>query len=176
VSLALGAEATFVGRSIDTERAHLAELVERAARHQGASFIEVYQNCNIFNDGAFAPLKDERDANQIRLVHGEPILFDSGKRGVVLEDSAHLRIAEVAEVGMDRILVHDAHRADPTLAYGLSHLAHNPAGPTPVGLFRQVQRPVYGDLVQAQLEQAVARRGQGDLESLLAGADSWDVG
>ncbi|MPZ86848.1 MAG: 2-oxoacid:ferredoxin oxidoreductase subunit beta [Nitriliruptorales bacterium] len=177
VSLALGAEATFVARSIDTERAHLAEVVEAAARHQGASFIEVYQNCNIFNDGAFATLKDQADANQIRLVHGEPILFDGGTRGVVLEDSAHLRVAEVGEVGLERILVHDAHCDDPTLAYGLSRLAHNPAGPTPIGLFRQVQRPVYGDLVQSQLEQAVARQGEGDLERLLAGGgDTWEVG
>jgi 2-oxoglutarate ferredoxin oxidoreductase subunit beta len=175
VSLALGAEATFVARSIDTEREHLARTVEAAARHRGASFVEVYQNCNIFNDGAFAALKDEPDANQIHLRHGEPIVFAGGARGVVQEPTGGLKIVDVAEVGQDALLVHDAHREDPTLAFALSRLAHTPSGPTPLGLFRQVDRPVYGDLVQAQLEHAMSARGRGDLEALLAGGDTWDV-
>jgi 2-oxoglutarate/2-oxoacid ferredoxin oxidoreductase subunit beta len=175
VSLALGAEATFVARSIDTEREHLARTVEAAARHRGASFVEVYQNCNIFNDGAFASLKDEPDANQIRLQHGEPIVFAGGARGVVQDPAGGLKIVDVAEVGEAALLVHDAHREDPTLAFALSRLAHTPTGPTPVGLFRQVDRPVYGDLVQAQMERALTARGRGDLEALLAGGDTWDV-
>jgi 2-oxoglutarate ferredoxin oxidoreductase subunit beta len=175
VSLALGAEATFVARSVDTEREHLAATVEAATRHRGASFVEVYQNCNIFNDGAFAALKDDPEANQIRLAHGRPVVFAGGTRGVVQDPTGGLRIVEVAEVGEDALLVHDAHRDDPTLAFALSRLAHTPMGPTPVGLFRQVDRPVYGDLVQAQLADATAARGRGDLEALLAGQDTWVV-
>ena len=176
VSVALGAEATFVARSVDTERAHLAEVVATAARHQGAAFLEVYQNCNIFNDGAFDALKDT-PTNGIRLVHGEPITFGpDGSRGVMMvADGAHLTIVDVDEVGIDRILVHDAHREDPSLAFMLSRLSHGPAGPTPIGVFRQVTRPVYGLEMQRQIDHAVAERGQGDLGALLAGADTWDV-
>jgi len=176
VSLALGAEATFVARSIDTEREHLAAMVEAAARHRGASFLEVYQNCNIFNDGAFAALKDEPAANQIRLEHGAPVRFGAeGERGVVQDPGGGLRTVDVGEVGAGGLLVHDAHREDPTLAFALSRLAHTPAGPTPVGVFRQVDRPVYGDLVQAQLDDALASGGRGDLAALLAGGDTWEV-
>jgi 2-oxoglutarate ferredoxin oxidoreductase subunit beta len=177
VSLALGAEATFVARSIDTEREHLARVVEAAANHRGAAFIEVYQNCNIFNDGAFAALKDAPEANQIRLEHGQPIRFgpEGAERGVVLGRDMTLSLVDVADVGVDGLLVHDAYREDPALAFALSRLAPTPAGPTPIGLFRQVERPVYGDLVQSQLEAAVAQRGRGDLGALLAGSDPWDV-
>jgi 2-oxoglutarate/2-oxoacid ferredoxin oxidoreductase subunit beta len=176
VSVALGAEATFVARSIDTERAHLSEMVERAAAHRGTAFVEVYQNCNIFNDGAFAVLKDDPKANQIRLVHGEPIRFGAeGERGVALRPDGQLAIVDVAEVGEGGLLVHDAHREDPSLAFALSRLAHTPTGPTPLGLFRQVERPTYDAMMQAQLDDAVARKGRGDLASLIAGSDTWSV-
>ena len=176
ISLALGAECTFVARSIDTEREHLARTVELAARHEGTSFVEVYQNCNIFNDGAFAPLKDEPTINQIRLVHGEPIRFgDEGERGVVMRSDGTLEAVEVDIVGEEALLVHDAHRSDPGLAFALSRLADGPWGPTPIGLFRQVSRPIYGIELQRQIDHAVEQRGQGDLATLLAGADTWDV-
>ncbi|HUH06860.1 MAG TPA: 2-oxoacid:ferredoxin oxidoreductase subunit beta [Egibacteraceae bacterium] len=177
VSIALGAEATFVARSIDTERAHLAEMVGLAAEHEGTAFIEVYQNCNIFNDGAFDVLKDDPAANQIRVQHGEPIRFGADmEKGVVVTEGARLEIVDVADVGEDRLLVHDAHREDASLAFMLSRLAHTPTGPTPIGLFRQVSRPVYGLEMQRQLDEAVARKGPGDLATLIAGADTWDVG
>ncbi len=176
VSLALGAEATFVARSLDTERDHLAAMVEAASRHRGAAFLEVYQNCNIFNDGAFAALKEDPAANQIRLAHGEPIVLGANhERGVVAEPDGSVRIADVAEVGMERVLIHDAKREDPTLAFALSRLSHTPSGPTPIGLFRQVDRPTYGELVEGQLRAAVDRRGPGDLAGLLAGSDTWQV-
>jgi 2-oxoglutarate ferredoxin oxidoreductase subunit beta len=176
ISLALGAEATFVARSIDTEREHLARMVEAAAAHRGASFLEVYQNCNVFNDGAFAALKDDGVANQIRLEHGLPIRFgEHHERGVVAKKDGSLRMVDLADVEASRLLVHDARREDPGLAFALSRLAMTPTGPTPIGIFRQVDRPVYGDLVQSQLEQVIARRGPGDLGTLLAGSDSWTV-
>ncbi|MBA2577447.1 MAG: 2-oxoacid:ferredoxin oxidoreductase subunit beta [Euzebyaceae bacterium] len=176
VSVALGAEATFVARSIDTERAHLAEMVAIAARHQGASFIEVYQNCNIFNDGAFQTLKDDPASNQIRLEHGRPIRFGPDhEKGVMLAEGARLRIVDVADVGEERLLVHDAHREDPSLAFMLSRLAHGAEGPAPIGVFRQVSRPVYGVQMQGQIDASVEQRGRGDLAGLLAGTDPWDV-
>jgi len=175
VSVALGAEATFVARSIDNERQHLAEMVERAARHEGTSFIEVYQNCNIFNDGAFDAIRGN-PANQIRLEHGRPIRFGADlERGVVLNPDATLSIVDVAEVGEENLLVHDAHREDPGLAFLLARLSHTPNGPTPIGLFRQVQRPVYGLEMQRQIDEAVARRGRGDLAALITGGDTWEV-
>ncbi|MGH8909026.1 MAG: 2-oxoacid:ferredoxin oxidoreductase subunit beta [Egibacteraceae bacterium] len=176
VALALGADATFVARSIDTERAHLTGVLEQAARHVGAAFVEVYQNCNIFNDGAFGALKGDGAVNQIRLEHGEPIRFGPDlSKGVVLAEGAHLQVVDVAEAGLDRLLVHDAYRADPSLAFMLARLSPGPTGPTPVGLFRQVHRPVYGIQMQRQIDEARARRGPGDLAALLAGSDTWQI-
>ncbi|MGH8903329.1 MAG: 2-oxoacid:ferredoxin oxidoreductase subunit beta [Egibacteraceae bacterium] len=176
VALALGAEATFVARSIDTERAHLSKIIEMAARHDGSAFIEVYQNCNIFNDDAFEALKGDGRANQIRLEHGQPIRFGADlEKGVVLCEGAHLEIVEVGDVGEHQLLVHDAHREDPSLAFMLARLAHGPTGPTPIGLFRQVHRPVYGLQLQRQIDDATARRGPGDLAALLAGTDTWEI-
>jgi 2-oxoglutarate ferredoxin oxidoreductase subunit beta len=176
ISVALGAECTFVARSMDTEREHLARLVEQAARHGGTSFIEVYQNCNIFNDGAFDALKTSADDNQILLDHGRPIRFGADlERGVRLNPDGTLSLVDVAEVGEEAILVHDAHREDPALAFMLSRLSHTPSGPTPLGLFRQVARPVYGLELARQMDDDVARRGEGDLASLIAGKDTWTV-
>ena len=173
VSVALGAEATFVARSIDNERKHLAEMVERAAAHEGTAFVEVYQNCNIFNDGAFDAVRRNKP-NQIHLKHGQPIRFgEEGEKGIVLRDGLELQIVDVADVGEDALLVHDAHREDPSLAFALSRLAHTPTGPTPIGVFRQVQRPVYGVEMQRQIDDAMLREGEGDLQSLLAGGDTW---
>jgi 2-oxoglutarate/2-oxoacid ferredoxin oxidoreductase subunit beta len=175
VSVALGAEATFVARSIDNEREHLADLLTKAARHEGTSFIEIYQNCNIFNDGAFDAIRKNRPS-QIRLEHGQPIRFGAdGEHGVALKGTGELDIVEVAEVGEDALLVHDAYRDDPGLAFMLSRLSHTPHGPTPIGLFRQVQRPVYGTELSRQVDDAITRRGKGDLAGLLAGSDTWTV-
>ena len=175
VSVALGAEATFVARSIDNERQHLAEMIELAANHEGTALIEIYQNCNIFNDGAFDAVR-KNQPNQIRLRHGEPIRFGAdGEKGVALARTGQLEIVDVADVGEENLLVHDAHREDPGLAFMLSRLSHTPTGPTPIGLFRQVSRPVYGTQLQVQIDDAVARRGAGDLAALIAGSDSWEV-
>ncbi len=175
VSLALGAEASFVARSVDNERAHLAEIIERAAAHQGTSFVEVYQNCNIFNDGAFDAVRGNK-ANQIRLEHGQPIRFGADHEyGVALASTGQLEIVEVADVGEGALLAHDAHGDDPGLAFLLSRLSHTPHGPTPIGVFREVARPVYGAELQGQIDDAITRKGPGKLEDLIAGPDTWDV-
>ncbi len=177
VSLALGAEATFVARTHDMERKHMMETFRRAYEHQGAALVEVYQNCNVFNDGAFEQItsKDARPKMLIPLTHGEPIRFGAdGEKGVVLEDgTAH--VVDVADVSEDRLVVHDEHREDPSLAFALSRLASGPTMPTPIGVFRQVQRPDYGSLVNQQLVAAAERRGPGDLAALLASGSTWTV-
>ena len=178
LALALGAEATFVARTLDVDRAHLTDVLRQAAEHKGAAIVEIYQNCPVFNDHAFDALTDKetRALNQIRLVHGEPIRFGAEEeRGVVQRSDGGLEIVEVASVGADGLLVHDAHRPDPSLAFALAHLSERPTGPTPIGVFRAVDRPVYGEAIDDQLAAARASLGDGDLETLLHAGDTWAV-
>src|SRR3954454_6888090 len=169
ISLALGAEATFVARTHDMDRKHMMETFRRAHDHRGAAFVEIYQNCNVFNDGAFETIlsKEARPLNLIPLVHGEPIRFGpDGAKGVMLDGQGRAKIVNVDDVGEDQILVHDEKRDEPGLAFMLSRLARGPFEPTPVGVFRAIDRPSYGDLVQQQLVDA-AQKGPGDLTALL---------
>ena len=153
VSLALGAEATFVARTLDSDRAHLTEVLTAAASHRGASLVEIYQNCPIFNDGAFDVLKDKDDAEArlVRLEHGKPV-----------------RIGE-------QEWIHDAHADNPTQAFQISRLDDGTMAHVPIGIFRQVDRPTYDDLVRSQLASAAATEGDGDLSALIAGNDTWTV-
>jgi 2-oxoglutarate/2-oxoacid ferredoxin oxidoreductase subunit beta len=179
VSLALGAEATFVARTHDMDRKHMTETFRRAHAHRGSSFVEVYQNCNVFNDGAFAAVtaKEARPNMLIDLKHGEPIRFGAeGQHGVVLNVRGETEIVDVADVGEDRLLVHDEHRDDPSLAFALSRLADTPTVPTPVGVFRDVERPIYEGEVQRQLVGAQEQRGPGDLAALIGSGATWEVG
>jgi 2-oxoglutarate ferredoxin oxidoreductase subunit beta len=178
VSLALGAEASFVARTVDTDKAHLASTLRAAAAHHGAAFIEIYQNCNVFNDGAFDSVraKGQRELNQIPLEHGKPIRFGKdGERGVVRGGLGRLELAEVAQVGEDALVVHDAERPDPGLAFELAQLAQRPTGPTPIGVFRSVERPVYGERLQRELAEARADAGPEALEQVLHSGDTWRV-
>jgi 2-oxoglutarate ferredoxin oxidoreductase subunit beta len=178
VSLALGAEATFVARTHDLDRKHMMEIFRRAFQHRGAAFVEVYQNCNVFNDGAFDAIlaKESRPANLIPLTHGEPIRFGANlEKGVALSGQGWASVVDVADVGEDKILVHDEQRDEPGLAFMLSRLARGPFEPTPIGVFRAVDRPDYGALVQSQLVDAAARRGPGDLDALLHSSSTWQV-
>jgi 2-oxoglutarate ferredoxin oxidoreductase subunit beta len=178
VTLALGAEATFVARTVDTDKKHVAETLRTAAAHEGTAFVEIYQNCNVFNDGAFDAVraKGQKELNQIRLEHGRPVRFGAeGERGVARRADGRLELVDVAEVGEDALLVHDAHRLEPSLAFELAHLAAQPTGPTPIGIFRSVERPVYGADLSASLEDARAQVGLDDLERLLHAGDTWTV-
>ncbi len=177
VSLAIGAEATFVARTIDSDRKHLTEVLRQAALHDGTALVEIYQNCNIFNDGAWDPLKDSdhRDALTLRLEHGKPITLVDGTRGVIRNAEGSLEVADVAEVGLDAILVHDAHRPDPSTAFALSRLSDSMTlANTPIGVFRDVPRASYDSMFQAQLATAKAG-GNADLGALLAGSDTWEI-
>ena len=179
VSLALGAEASFIARTHDMDRKHMTETFRRAHAHRGSSFVEVYQNCNVFNDGAFAAVtaKEARPNMLIDLKHGEPIRFGAdGQHGVLLNARGETEIVDVADVGEDRLLVHDEHRDDPSLAFALSRLADTPTVPTPVGVFRDVERPIYEGEVQRQLVGAQEQRGPGDLEALIGSGATWEVG
>jgi 2-oxoglutarate ferredoxin oxidoreductase subunit beta len=177
VSLAIGAEASFVARTIDSDRKHLTETLRQAALHEGTALVEIYQNCNIFNDGAWDPLKDSdhRDSLTLRLEHGKPITLVDGTRGVIRTADGSLEIADVTEVGLDAIVVHDAHRHDPSTAFALSRLSDSiTLANTPIGVFRDVPRPSYDSAFQAQLAAAKAG-GNADLGALLAGSDTWEI-
>jgi 2-oxoglutarate ferredoxin oxidoreductase subunit beta len=178
VSLALGAEASFVARSHDMDRKHMMETFRRAYEHRGTAFVEVYQNCNVFNDGAFEAItaKDNRPSMLVPLEHGKPVRFGpDGEKGVIFDATGSAVVVDVAAVGEDRLAVHDESRADPSLAFALSRLASGPYEPTPIGVFRAVQRPDYGTLVQEQLVAAAARKGPADLAALLRSGTTWTV-
>jgi len=178
LSVALGAEATFVARSVDIYTDHLKETLTAAAQHRGAAFVEIYQNCNIFNDGAFEYMtpKTLRDDNQIALEHGQPLVFgkdhDKGIRLRGLEPE----VVSLSDPGVRRedLLVHDAHAANPSLAFLLSRMTP-PAFPTPIGIFRQVEVPTFDAGMNQQLADVKASKGEGKLESLIHAGDTWTV-
>ncbi|QYJ03816.1 2-oxoacid:ferredoxin oxidoreductase subunit beta [Nocardioides panacisoli] len=189
VSLALGAEGTFVARTIDSDRKHLTAVLQAAAAHRGTSLVEIYQNCPIFNDGAFDAIKD-RDTKEhaiIPLVHGEPITFGTldedtghGDKGLVRNTAGGVDVAQVAEVGIDQVIVHDAHHDDPSTAFAISRLTD--AGylnRSPIGIFRQVERPTYDDLARQQVAMAADTEGDGTpedrLAALISAGDTWQV-
>ena len=176
VALALGAEATFVARSIDTDRAHLTEVLRRAYAHPGAAFVEIYQNCNVYNDGAFDAVREEKE-NRIRLEHGKPIRFGAeDQRGVRLRPDGSAELVDLADAREEALMVHDEHAPTPSLAAALARLSHTPHGPTPIGIFRDVERPVYDRLMEEQLARAREEQGEGDLAELLHAGDTWTIG
>jgi 2-oxoglutarate ferredoxin oxidoreductase subunit beta len=178
VSVALGAEATFVARTHDMDRKHMMEVFRRAFEHKGSTLVEIYQNCNVFNDGAFSGVtaKEQRESMLVPLRHGEPIRFGpDGSKGVVLDTQHGARIVDVADVGEDALLVHDETRPDPSVSFMLSRLARGPYEPTPIGVFRAVERQEYGSAVNQQIAAAQDERGPGDLESLLRSGATWEV-
>lgn len=177
VSLALGAEATFVARTVDSHRAHLTEVLTAAISHRGAALVEIYQNCPIFNDGAFDTLKGA-DGGLIPLRHGEPITFGPDHaRCVVRDRGGSLRLAYVADVDPAEILIHDAHADDPGLAFALSRLTDSADLVTsPIGIFRDVDRPTYDGLARDQLTvRTDPAERLSSLQELIAGTDTWTV-
>jgi 2-oxoglutarate ferredoxin oxidoreductase subunit beta len=185
ISVALGAEATFVGRTLDSDRKHLQSVLRAAADHPGTALVEIYQNCNIFNDGAFDVLKDSdtRDDWTIRLEHGQPLRFGAPdadgvlSKAVVRAVDGSLSIADDVAADDPRVVVHDAHRDDPSYAFALSRIPSLDSRYAPMGVFRDVKRPVYDTMMADQLEVAAAK-GPGDggaLQSLLLGSDTWSV-
>ncbi len=177
LSIAIGCEAAFVARSIDVNIKHLGETLQRAAAHSGTSFVEVYQNCNVFNDGAFdyATNRDTKQDTTVELQHGKPLIFGKNRdKGIRLNGME----PEVVELGKgiteDDLLFHDEKSPEPTLAYLLSRM-RQPEFPEPIGVFRCVDRTRYDDLMNQQVQEAREKAGPGDLRDIFHSGETWTV-
>jgi 2-oxoglutarate ferredoxin oxidoreductase subunit beta len=170
LAVAIGAEATFVARAIDTDKAGMTAVLRAAASHRGAAFVEILQNCNIYNDGAFDHVREQKE-NRLYLEAGEEIRW--GDKGVRMSPDGTL---EVVDADAGGLLVHQPDRDDPGLAFALARLTFPALGAVPLGVFRSVERPVYDEAVADQITESREQRGDGDLAALLAGADTWEIG
>jgi 2-oxoglutarate ferredoxin oxidoreductase subunit beta len=177
LSVAIGCEATFVARSVDVDTRHLAATLRRAAHHKGTSFVEVYQDCNVFNSGAFyyASKKGEKEDNIIYLEHGKPLIFGKKRdKGVRLNAHGRPEVVELSGISEDDLLFHDENAEDPSLAFLLAQMRH-PEFPEPMGVLRSVSRTVYDEAVRDQVAHARDTLGEGDLEKLFNSGDTWVV-
>jgi 2-oxoglutarate ferredoxin oxidoreductase subunit beta len=179
-ALALGAGATFVARTIDIEGAHMGGVLKVAAEHKGSAFIEIFQNCPVFNDGAFAPLTEKavKADTLLRMEHGKPLVFGKdGKKGIrFAPQTAELEVVTIGENGVTEkdVLVHDAKREDPTIAFMLANLALKPGFPTPIGVFRDVRKPTADEITWELIGKAKAK-GDVDLRKFLTAGDTWTI-
>ncbi len=176
-SLALGSGATFVARGHDKDRQVLQTLLERAAKHKGAAFIEIYTNCRIFNDGAFEKFtnKDTREDTTVWLEHGQPLIFGKNKDKGIRMDGYTPRVVSIdnGEYSKDDLLVHD--EKDSTLALILSNMTYNEELPRPMGIFQATERPSYDERVEYQINHEIEMKGEGDLQNLLLGESYWEI-
>ena len=172
LSLAIGADASFVARSIDTDRAHLTDVLRAAANHRGSAFVEIFQNCNIYNDGAFDFVRADK-TNRIYLESGKPIRFGAdGEKGVRQRTDGSVEVVDVTDES--ELVVHDAGHAEPSLAFALSRLTRETCGSTPIGIFRDVQRGVYDELMAEQIRAAQESK-PGELQAVLHAGDTWRI-
>ena len=178
ISYALGAEASFVARSVDVDIKHLTYVLERAAHHKGTAFVEVYQDCNVFNHDAFlyASDKDQKQDNVVLLEQGKPLIFGKGrKKGIRLSGSGELEVVELgAGIKEDDLVFHDEKASNPSMAFMLSRM-HHPHKPEPMGVFRAVDRPIYDLKVNEQVDAALQKQGEGDFDALFNSGDTWVV-
>jgi len=177
ISVAIGAEATFVARSLDMNTKHLEYVLQRASEHKGTAFIEIYQNCNIFNDGAFeyATGKETKDDTTVFIEHGRPLIFGKDKKKGIRLHGMNPEVVELGgDITEDDLLFHDEKQAEPSLAYLLSRM-HHPEFPEPMGIFRCVERPTYEELLFKQISNATAAKGPGKLEDLYDDGETWIV-
>ncbi|TNE27502.1 MAG: 2-oxoacid:ferredoxin oxidoreductase subunit beta [Bacteroidetes bacterium] len=177
LALAMGADATFVARTADRDVKHQREMLLRSNRHKGSSFLEIYQNCNVFNDGAFEMFtgKDGKPFHTLYVEHGQPLIFANGEKGIVL-DGHTPRVVDLKDgISESDLWIHDEH--DPFKAYMLTRMFDDPTAgfPRPFGVLYSVDRPRYEDLLVGQIEHARSIKGEGDLDSLLAGKNTWEV-
>ena len=178
LSIAIGCEATFVARSIDTNIQHLADTLARAAAHKGTAFVEVYQNCNVFNDGAwdYAKDKETKADTTLELEHGKPMIFGKNRENGIRLNGMNPEVVELGKgINEDDLLFHDEKAIEPTLAYLLSRMRYEDGFPEPIGVFRAVDAPLYDVEVNRQIDEAIATRGKGDLEKLLNSGETWMV-
>jgi 2-oxoglutarate ferredoxin oxidoreductase subunit beta len=178
LSLALGADATFVGRALDSDRKGLSEVLRAAAAHRGAALVEILQDCPIFNDGSFDALRKEgAEERLITVSHGEPITFGADGEYCVVKSGYGLEVAKTADVAADEIVVHNATLEDPAYAFALSRLSEQNLEHMVMGIFRQVSRPTYDEAARSQVASARAAKphDRTALQSLLRGKDTWTV-
>ena len=172
-SLALGAQATFVARTIDRWQAHLSQMLERSYRHDGGSLIEIYQNCNIFNDGAFEEYTSaDKFDNVIELKHGEPMVFAKGTKGIKL-DGFTPTVIDMEKHSVDDLLIHDETNLD--LAHIIANWTSHPVLPEPIGVIYSVDKPTYNSEMVGQVDSAVKQKGAGKVQDLLNAGDTWTV-
>lgn len=179
LSVALGAEASFAARALDSDRAGLTEVLRAAAEHRGTSFVEILQDCPIFNDGSFDILrKDDAESHLIRLRHGQALRFGAEGEFAVVQRGFGLAVVPADSVAESEIVVHDAYCEDPEYAYALSRLSEQDLSHVPIGIFRSVSRPTYDDGVREQTEAARERKPvqEDSLQELLSGKETWTVG
>ncbi len=179
LAFALGAGATFVARSVDTDPKHMGDVMKRAHAHQGTSFVEIWQNCVVFNDDVFADVsaKENKASRQIFLEHGKPLLYDAGRKGIAFDIVARRPLIIDLEKQPERIsevLTHDEQDEFGVLAHLYAHM-NFPEFPVPMGVLRAVTRPTYESQVIEQQKNMVQQRGYGDLQKLLLSSDAWQV-
>jgi 2-oxoglutarate ferredoxin oxidoreductase subunit beta len=179
LTVALAAEASFIARSVDTHTEHLQDTLTRAGWHKGSAFVEVLQNCNIFNDGAWRSFTDRevRDDRMLVLEDGKPMIFGKDRDKGIRLRGLHPEVVTIGEGGITEsdLVVHDETAEDPYLAFMLSRMFY-PEFPVPVGVIRRVDRPTHDQLMTEQITSAVAQRGEGDLARLLNSGETWTVG
>ena len=178
LSLALGAEATFVARSVDVFQQHLKDTLKKAAAHKGSAYIEILQNCNIFNDGAWETLteKDVRSDHTVQLEHGKPLVFGKNRDKGIRLNGMDLEVVTLGNgTSESDLLVHDEHNPNAAYAFLLSQMELMPGLPTPIGVLRSIDAPRYEDLVAKQITDVIAKRGPGDLAKVLRAGDTWEV-
>jgi len=174
--LALGASGTFIARTIDREQKHMGPILEEAHKHKGTSFVEIYQNCNIFNDGAFSDLteKETKAETQLVLEQGEPMIFGAEKNKGLILDGSNFKVVKLgSDYNADDILKHD--KEDKNLAMLLSEITYNPELPVPIGILYQETKSTYDDMMTNQIEEAKQKNESADLEKLFFGTNSWIV-
>lgn len=179
LTLALGAEASFVARSLDRDPKHLQSVIKRAADHKGTAFVEIYQNCNIFNDGAYSLLteKETKDDNVLVLEHGKPMVFGKNKDKGIIIDGTTPKVVNInaGNYSINDLLVHNEFDASVVLAYLLGQMSNHSDFPTPIGVFRQLIKPTYNSEMENQIMAIKEKKGEGDLEKLLFSGNTWEV-
>lgn len=178
-SLALGSDASFVARTIDREPKHMQEIIKKAAEHKGTAFIEIYQNCNIFNDGAYLSLteKDVKLDNVLTLEHGKPMIYGKERdKGIKLDGFKPISVdLNDGKHSVNDLLVHDETDQNSIRAFIIAHMTDHPGLPTPMGIFRRILKPTYDQGVTDQINHIIEKKGKGDLESVLFSGNTWEV-
>jgi len=178
-ALAIASGATFVARTIDRDPSHMQEMFKKAAKHKGSSFVEVYQNCNIFNDGAFIQLTDKtvKDDNVLYLEDGKPLIFGKNKDKGIKVEGYSIKVVDLENGGNESdITVFNENEYDSSIAFILAKMTYNPELPTPVGIFRHRNIEIYEELLEQQIKKDIEKKGAGELSKLLNDAETWTVG